>query len=159
MRRLSLLASFALAAAVAVGAEANESDARMEAVLSNVLLLHVDGDAASIPMFFECNGSVYYVYLSYKLDELNSNYSQTVPWKRQGDELCSVKTQGVMTCFVLPQLQLGEAVDTQVRAVGPNGDMKWQKNAKVMLLKGRPAGSFTASTPAARTATIPQDTR
>lgn len=140
MKYLSLFACVALATSAAVSAAPNEPDARMKAVLNNVLLLHVDG-SSSTPLFFQPDGRVYYVYLNLKLDELKANYSQTVTWKRRGDEVCMIKAADLMTCFDLPQLAVGEAADTKVRAVDQAGNIKWQESAKIMLVKGRPANA------------------
>ncbi|MBL8265152.1 hypothetical protein, partial [Steroidobacter sp.] len=96
---------------------------------------HVDANA-SIPMFFNPDGTVYYVYLYLKLDALKSNYSQTVTWELHGEELCAVKSVDLMTCFTLPQLSVGEVADTTVRAVDRNGGVKWRERAKIMLLNG-----------------------
>lgn len=145
MKFCYLFACIALATSAAASAAPNEPDARMKAVLNNVLLLHVDG-SSSTPLFFQPDGSVYYVYLSLKLDELQANYSQTVTWKRRGDEVCMIKAADLMTCFDLPQLALGEAADTKVRAVDQAGNIKWQESAKIMLVKGRPANAQSALT-------------
>lgn len=149
MKYCSLFACLALAASVAASPAPSEPDARMQAVLNNVLLLHVDG-SSSTPLFFEPDGSVYYVYLSLKLDELQANYSQTVKWQRRGDEVCMIKAADLMTCFDLPQLTLGEPADSKVRAVDQAGNVKWQESAKIMLVKGRPAntrGALTSASP------------
>lgn len=135
------LASTILMATLGLGsnshADTAKPNARLAPIFQNVLLLHVDGEV-SIPMFLEPDGSVYYVDLHLKPGALKENYSRNVKWKMQGDDLCIVKAADDVPCFVLPELKIGEPVDTEVRGVDEHGAAKWKVPGKLMIVAGRP---------------------